>query len=265
MDHQKTGTLIATRRNELGLTQKELAKQLNISDRTVSKWERGAGFPDISLLEPLADALGLSVLELLHGERAPKPQPEAEQSAREAVQSLGSFVSTRLNRSKRWLRILSVLLFLAATFLVGLLIHSEQHSPITQEITTAVHATKLCPFILITTEEYELRDMLLADEAITSLLADGAILAVDESLSALYRDMVQINGSPPDAFRIEVIGHNLYVDFSLEQYRCILLFSETGMVQKTCAEFKKYGFGTPDPHYILLNEDNDLFYIASHS
>lgn len=62
MDCQKTGQVIARRRQELGLTQKELAQGLNISDRTVSRWERGVGFPDISLLEPLSDALGLSVL-----------------------------------------------------------------------------------------------------------------------------------------------------------------------------------------------------------
>lgn len=67
MNHEKTGALIAKRRTELGLTQKALAEQLNISDRAVSKWERGMGFPDISLIEPLADALGLTVLELLHG------------------------------------------------------------------------------------------------------------------------------------------------------------------------------------------------------
>lgn len=41
MDHQKTGALIAARRAALGLTQKELAEQLHLSDRTVSKWERG--------------------------------------------------------------------------------------------------------------------------------------------------------------------------------------------------------------------------------
>ena len=69
MDSQKTGQLIAQRRKELGWTQKDLGEQLHVSDRTVSKWERAAGFPDISLLEPLADALGLSVLELLNGER----------------------------------------------------------------------------------------------------------------------------------------------------------------------------------------------------
>ena len=48
MDNGKTGTLIAARRKELGMTQKELAEKLHISDRTVSKWERGAGFPDVS-------------------------------------------------------------------------------------------------------------------------------------------------------------------------------------------------------------------------
>ena len=65
MDRTKTGALIAAARKEQNMTQKELAAALHVSDRAVSKWERGAGFPDISLLEPLADALGLGVLDLL--------------------------------------------------------------------------------------------------------------------------------------------------------------------------------------------------------
>ncbi len=67
MDKNKTGALIAAARKEKHLTQKELAKALHVSDRAVSKWERGAGFPDVSLLEPLADALDLRVLDLLRG------------------------------------------------------------------------------------------------------------------------------------------------------------------------------------------------------
>ena len=63
MDRTKTGALIAAARKEQNMTQKELAAALHVSDRAVSKWERGAGFPDISLLEPLADALGLRVLD----------------------------------------------------------------------------------------------------------------------------------------------------------------------------------------------------------
>lgn len=70
MDVQKTGALIAAARKSKGWTQKQLADRLQLSDRTVSKWERGAGFPDISLLEPLADALELEVLDLLRGERS---------------------------------------------------------------------------------------------------------------------------------------------------------------------------------------------------
>ena len=58
MDPVKTGTLIRTLRTCLGLTQQQLAERLTVSDRTISKWERGLGCPDISLLSPLAAALG---------------------------------------------------------------------------------------------------------------------------------------------------------------------------------------------------------------
>ena len=75
MDSGKTGALIAEARKAKGLTQRQLAETLHISDRTVSKWERGVGFPDVALLEPLADALGLTVRSLLRGEAEP---PEAE-------------------------------------------------------------------------------------------------------------------------------------------------------------------------------------------
>ena len=67
---------------------KELAEKLSVSDRTVSIWERGAGFPDISLVEPLADGLGLSVPELLHGEESPEAPPESNTSARETLRVL---------------------------------------------------------------------------------------------------------------------------------------------------------------------------------
>ena len=56
-------------RESRGLTQKELAEQLGVSDKTVSKWETGRGLPDISLLSPLAEALGVSLSELFTGAR----------------------------------------------------------------------------------------------------------------------------------------------------------------------------------------------------
>lgn len=78
MDTAKTGELIAEARKEKNMTQRTLAEVLHVSDRTVSKWERGAGFPDVALLEPLADALGLTVAELLHGERCEAPDADSE-------------------------------------------------------------------------------------------------------------------------------------------------------------------------------------------
>ncbi len=67
MDKYVTGAVIRSLRESKGLTQEELAERLFVSGKAVSKWETGKGFPDVSLLEPLAKALGMSVIELLKG------------------------------------------------------------------------------------------------------------------------------------------------------------------------------------------------------
>ena len=69
MDAQKFGTFIAQCRKEKSMTQSELAAKIMVTDKAVSRWERGKGFPDINLLLPLAEALEVSVLELMHSER----------------------------------------------------------------------------------------------------------------------------------------------------------------------------------------------------
>lgn len=74
MDVRKTGSLIAALRREQNMTQKELAELLCLSDRTVSKWERGAGAPDVSLWSDLSEILGISVRDLLAGERTINPK-----------------------------------------------------------------------------------------------------------------------------------------------------------------------------------------------
>lgn len=67
MDAGKTGRFISERRKSINLTQKELANKLNITDKAVSKWERGLSFPDISILIPLAEILNISLYDLLIG------------------------------------------------------------------------------------------------------------------------------------------------------------------------------------------------------
>ena len=76
MDAVKTGCLIAERRKQLNMTQKELAQKLHVSAQAVSKWERGLSFPDVSLLEPLAQQLDLTVSEVLSGKQDAVPQEE---------------------------------------------------------------------------------------------------------------------------------------------------------------------------------------------
>ena len=71
MDSAKTGSFISRLRKEKGYTQKELADILNVSDKAVSRWETGKGFPDTALLKPLSNVLGISIGELLEGERFP--------------------------------------------------------------------------------------------------------------------------------------------------------------------------------------------------
>ena len=70
MLNEKMGQFISELRKSCQMTQKELADKLNVSDKAVSKWERGLSCPDISLLTPLSNILGVTTTELLNGERA---------------------------------------------------------------------------------------------------------------------------------------------------------------------------------------------------
>ena len=74
MDEKRLGTFITQRRKALGMTQKDLAKQLHVTDKAVSKWETGKGFPDLKLMEPLAEALQVTLYELMEGQTADTSQ-----------------------------------------------------------------------------------------------------------------------------------------------------------------------------------------------
>ncbi len=67
MNSYVTGEIIKKLREEKKMTQLEFARKLSISDKAVSKWENGKGYPDITLIEPIAEALGISAIELLSG------------------------------------------------------------------------------------------------------------------------------------------------------------------------------------------------------
>lgn len=80
MDAEKLGRFIAERRKELGLTQLALAEKLNVTDKAVSRWERGVGLPDMGSMETLARALEVSLVELMRAERTEESHISREEA-----------------------------------------------------------------------------------------------------------------------------------------------------------------------------------------
>ena len=89
MDNLQFGAFVAQLRKERGMTQKELADKLNVTDKAVSKWETGKGFPDLKLLEPLAQALGVSLVELMQGQRQQSETLTVAQAETVVAQAMG--------------------------------------------------------------------------------------------------------------------------------------------------------------------------------
>lgn len=106
MDNIQFGAFVAQLRKEQGLTQKELAERLHVTDKAVSKWETGKGFPDVKLLEPLAQVLGVSLVELLQGARTEKESltiGEAGEVLSQAIDQSQRITTRRYLRLLRWL------------------------------------------------------------------------------------------------------------------------------------------------------------------
>lgn len=98
MDNTKMGQFIASLRKSKGMTQKDLAEKLTVSDKAVSKWERGLSCPDISLLSGLAEILGVSVSELLNGEKSEETSANVEASVDNALQYADKTVKKQKGR-----------------------------------------------------------------------------------------------------------------------------------------------------------------------
>lgn len=129
MDREMLGRFIAQRRKERNMTQRELAEKLHVTDKAVSKWERGAGCPDISLLEPLAEALELSVDQLLTYQTAPtEPEAAAEPVTSQAVQAVLDLTleERRVRRMRCWIVALAVPLALIVLTVLYILLWDAQ-------------------------------------------------------------------------------------------------------------------------------------------
>lgn len=221
MDLEKTGNLISLRRKELGLTQKELADSLCISDRTVSKWERGAGFPDISLIEPLADALKLSVVELLHGE-IQNTAPEKELSARDTLQAIEPEIRKSMTRSRKWIVLLACIVALLIVSIPWLCATAQNQWIESYEISSA-EATAVTPMILITRQDYQLIEALLKNEKVLAYYDQGAFdrgaratIALTEDEIAHYLRLIKLDNITPDFLTVEASQDHISVIYGTD-------------------------------------------------
>ena len=175
MDKQQLGAFIAENRKRQGMTQQRLAEALHVTDKAVSKWERGLSYPDVTLLQPLAEVFHLRVDDLLTCRAAEKeeilepditpilsptiPQPPAAENASPAVQAVLDISRENLDRRKKRLfrRILAGVLLFAVLAFAGVCIFlvlnqrsgetnnifKRQHSPVDETISIEAYPASL--------------------------------------------------------------------------------------------------------------------------
>lgn len=119
MEQAKIGAFIQTLRKEKGLTQKELADMLGVTDRAISKWENGRGMPEVSLMKALCDTLDITINELLSGEKI--DQNDYREKSESAFLSTMDLSDRKLKRKETLLWVVTIftmLLVLAVILLV---------------------------------------------------------------------------------------------------------------------------------------------------
>ena len=113
MDQKKVGLFLKTLRKEKNITQEVLAETLNVSSRTVSRWETGSNMPDISLLVELSEFYQVSIPEIINGERKSE---KMNQETKDIAIKMAEYSKNELNTEKR--EIISALLMVFGVFII---------------------------------------------------------------------------------------------------------------------------------------------------
>lgn len=119
MDSVEFGKYLATLRKAKGWTQEKLAEQIHVSNKTISKWETGVGLPDIRMLEPLADVLGVTVLELI------KSKETKEMNKDDVVDTISDVIEIaehqrQLERKNFVIMLVAAMLFISMVLIIDL-------------------------------------------------------------------------------------------------------------------------------------------------
>ncbi len=114
MNQDKIGKFISKERKNCNMTQRELADKLNLSEKTISKWECGKGFPEVSLMKPLCKELNISLNELINGEKDPSIKED---------QIIIDYVKYEKKKSRKKQITISVICILLITFVLSTVVY----------------------------------------------------------------------------------------------------------------------------------------------
>lgn len=126
------GKFIAEQRKQKGLTQRELAEKLNVTDKAVSKWETGKGYPDIEILESLSELFCVSINDILSGEIVPQENKEKE-ADKNLVEEIKNTKSAK-QKGKIIALVLSFIIFIVSIFAVYQAVTAEKYEAKAMEI-----------------------------------------------------------------------------------------------------------------------------------
>lgn len=137
MDKAKMGIFIKEQRMALGLTQQQLADQIHITNKAISRWETGNAYPDIALLDDLAAALSVSVEELCRGEKLALPSADTNTLLSDVITEAKQ---QKKDRAAKWLRILCLSIFsvilLAFLFFTGAFLFIQNEANLDEALFT---------------------------------------------------------------------------------------------------------------------------------
>ena len=170
MDTKEFGSFIAKQRKAVGLTQKELAEKLMVTDKAISRWENGHGYPDIETLEELSSALDVSLLELMHSKKNETDSVTVE----EASKTISDTIKMNLGDRRRERKM--TILFLTVSLLVILFLSIFRGAGKILIITVAVGLAYLIGALLMLFDFKRFRSLRFLFYAILMLIIVAAIL-----------------------------------------------------------------------------------------
>ncbi len=109
MDQRKVGSFLKELRREKGITQEQLAEQLNVSGRTVSRWETGSNMPDISILVELAELHGVTIPEIIDGERKSENMNKEVKETALALSEYAENINRNIRKRLLWLTVAAII------------------------------------------------------------------------------------------------------------------------------------------------------------